>query len=216
MERSSVSPPRWPGVHSPHRPTGANTKYRHTVVSPATEDPELELRARFIAGDDEVLKDLYNEHGASVYTFAKRALGAEAARDLTQEVFLSAWRARSSFDATKGSLGGWLMGITKNRLVDTYRKAGRRVDEAELSEPVQQRAASEDHNRFGLLADRMVLTTALNTLPERQRHVLTMAFWGDLTQQQIAEDTNMPLGTVKSDMRRGLLQLRKELERSNV
>lgn len=186
------------------------------MVSSATEDPELELRARFIAGDDEVLKDLYNEHGAAVYTFAKRALGPEAARDLTQEVFLSAWRARSSFDATKGSLGGWLMGITKNRLIDTYRKAGRRVDEAELSEPVQQRAASEDHNRFGLLADRMVLTTALNTLPERQRHVLTMAFWGDLTQQQIAEDTNMPLGTVKSDMRRGLLQLRKELERSNV
>lgn len=62
----------------------------------------------------------------------------------------------------------------------------------------------------------MVLTAALNALPKRQRQVLTMAFWGDLTQQQIAEDTNLPLGTVKSDMRRGLIQLRKELEVSSV
>ncbi|MFW2381742.1 MAG: RNA polymerase sigma factor [Acidimicrobiales bacterium] len=186
------------------------------MISASTEDPEIDLRARFVAGDDEVLKDLYAEHGPAVYTFAKRALGAEVARDLTQEVFLSAWRARASYDPKKGSLGGWLMGITKNRLIDAYRKAGRRVDEAELSDPVQQRAASEDHNRFGLLADRMVLTAALNTLPERQRQVLTMAFWGDLTQQQIADDTELPLGTVKSDMRRGLLQLRAELERSDV
>jgi RNA polymerase sigma-70 factor (ECF subfamily) len=201
---------------TPHRPTGANTEYRQTVVPSATEDPELELRARFVAGDADVLKDIYAEHGAAVYTFAKRALGADLASDLTQEVFLSAWRARSSFDSTKGSLGAWLMGITKNRLIDSYRKSGRRVDQAELSEPVQQRAASQDHNRFGLLADRMVLTAALNALPKRQRQVLTMAFWGDLTQQQIAEDTNLPLGTVKSDMRRGLIQLRKELEVSSV
>jgi RNA polymerase sigma-70 factor (ECF subfamily) len=62
----------------------------------------------------------------------------------------------------------------------------------------------------------MVLTAALNTLPERQRQVLTMAFWGDLTQQQIAENTQLPLGTVKSDMRRGLIQLRTELERTDV
>ncbi|NNE96251.1 MAG: RNA polymerase sigma factor [Acidimicrobiales bacterium] len=193
-----------------------DAQYRHGVIAPSTDDPELALRDRFVAGDRDVVRDLYDHHGPAVYTFAKRAVGPELARDLTQDVFLSAWRARSSYNPSRGSLGGWLMGIMKNRLIDSYRKAGRRVDEAELSEPVQQRAASEDHHRFGQLADRMVLTAALNSLPERQREVLTLAFWGDRTQQQIAEETNQPLGTVKSDMRRGLLRLRAELERNDV
>lgn len=216
MERTTTVPEPRALVTQRQPRIGSGAKYRRTVISSSTEDPELDLRRRFVAGDADVVRDLYAEHGSAVYTFAKKAVGPEMARDLTQEVFLSAWRARSSYDPSKGSLGGWLMGITKNRLIDTYRKAGRRVDEAELSEPVQQRAASEDHNRFGLLADRMILTAALNNLPERQRTVLTMAFWGDLTQQQIAEDTRLPLGTVKSDMRRGLIQLRTELERSDV
>ncbi len=197
-------------------PTAHAKDYRKTVIPSSTEDPETDLRARFLAGDQAVMKDLYEEHGPSVYSFAKKAIGPEKARDLTQEVFLSAWRARTSFNPDKGSLGGWLMGITKNRLIDSYRKAGRRVDEAELSEPVQQRAAGEDHHQFGLLADRMVLIAALNTLPDRQRQVLTMAFWGDLTQQQISDEVGLPLGTVKSDMRRGLIRLRTELERDDV
>ncbi len=201
------------GLRSQQR---ARTQYRCGVISSSTEDPETDMRSRFIAGDRDVLKDLYDQHGPAIYTFAKRAIGPEKAQDLTQEVFLSAWRARGSYNPEKGSLGGWLMGITKNRLIDGYRKAGRRVDEAELSEPVQQRASNDEHNRFGLLADRMVLTAALNTLPARQKQVLTMAFWGDRTQQQIAEDIDLPLGTVKSDMRRGLIRLRTELERDDV
>ncbi len=211
LSESSLSDPIGRGSKHPHR-----TDYRWVVIPSSTEDPETDLCSRFIAGDRDVLKDLYDEHGPAVYTFAKRAIGPEMAKDLTQEVFLSAWRARESYNPSKGSLGGWLMGITKNRLIDTYRKAGRRVDEAELSDPVQQRASNDDHNRFSLLADRMVLTAAMNTLPERQKQVLTMAFWGDRTQQQISEDIDLPLGTVKSDMRRGLIRLRTELERDDV
>lgn len=191
-------------------------QYRPLVLSPFTEDPEIELRSKFIAGDRDALKTLYDLHSDSIFTFAKKSLGPEHAKDLTQEVFLSAWRARESFDPSKGSLGGWLMGITKNRLVDSYRRAGRRVNEAELSEPVQQRSANDEHLRFGILADRLVLTAALNALPDRQRQVLTLAFWGDRTQQQIADEFGLALGTVKSDMRRGLLRLRAELEREDV
>jgi RNA polymerase sigma-70 factor (ECF subfamily) len=189
--------------------------YRPFVLSP-TDDPELDLRSRFVAGDRDALKTLYDLHGDAIFTYAKKALGPEHAQDLTQEVFLSAWRARGSFDASKGSLGGWLMGITKNRLIDSYRRTARRVDEAELSEPVEQRSANEDHLRFGVLADRLVLTAALNALPDRQRKVLTLAFWGDRTQQQIADEFGLALGTVKSDMRRGLLRLRAELEREDI
>lgn len=197
-------------------PDEAFNKYRHGVLTSSSEDPEAWLRAKFVAGEADALAAVYAEHGPAVYTYANRAIGAEQAKDLTQEVFLSAWRARQSFDPNRGSLGGWLMGITKNRLIDSYRKAGRRVDEAELSDPVQARLVSDDHQTFQTLTDRMVLASALATLPDRQREVLTMAFWGDRTQQQIAEETGLPLGTVKSDMRRGLLKLRAELEHSDV
>lgn len=136
----------WPDVMTPHRPTGANTEYRQTVVPSATEDPELELRARFVAGDADVLKDIYAEHGAAVYTFAKRALGADLASDLTQEVFLSAWRARSSFDSTKGSLGRVAHGNHKEPLdrlipkVWSSRRPGRtkRAGSATRREPRSQ------------------------------------------------------------------------------
>lgn len=199
------------------RPLGAHrvNHYRQGVRSTSTEDAGQDLAARLAAGDRLALRALYERHGPEIYTFAAKALGTERAKDLTQDVFLSAWRARGSFDSTRGSVGGWLMGITKNRLIDTYRKSGRQLDEAELSEPVQQRAAGTDHEHIGLLADRMVLTAALKGLPDRQRMVLSLAFWGDLSQQQIAEETGLPLGTVKSDMRRGLARLRSELERSH-
>lgn len=192
-----------------------SSHYRQSVLFSSTEDPGQDLPARLAAGDRLALRTLYELHSPEIYTFAARALGAEKAKDLTQEVFLSAWRARHSFDSTKGSIGGWLMGITKNRLIDAYRKSGRQVDEAELSEPVQQQAAGTDHEHIGFLADRMVLTAALKGLPDRQRTVLSLAFWGDLSQQQIADRTGLPLGTVKSDMRRGLARLRTELERSH-
>lgn len=191
------------------------SQYRQGVLHSSAEDSEQELLARFAAGDRGALRTLYDQHSPTVYTFAAKALGTEKAHDITQEVFLAAWRARTSFDSSKGSVGGWLMGITKNRLIDSYRRSGRRVDEAELSEPVQQRASSNDHEAIGTLSDRMVLTAALHSLPERQRTVLSLAFWGDLTQQQIAERTGLPLGTVKSDMRRGLTRLRSELERDH-
>lgn len=194
----------------------ASGDYRPSVPRSPSQDPEALLRTKFVAGDSDALEAVYAMHGPAVYTYANRAIGAEKAKDLTQEVFLSAWRARESFDPHRGSLGGWLMGITKNRLIDSYRKAGRRLDEAELSEPVRSRLVSNDHRSFQTLTDRMVLASALAMLPDRQRDVLTLAFWGDQTQQQIAEETGLPLGTVKSDMRRGLLKLRAELEQSDA
>ncbi len=191
------------------------SKYRPVMLISSAEDPEGTLRELFVSGDPGALKAAYDQHGPAVYSFASKAIGTERAHDLTQEVFLSAWRARTSFNPERGSLGGWLIGITKNRLIDSYRKAGRRVAEAELSDAVQQSLASADDPTFGALADRMVLLTALSTLPIRQSEVLKMAFWGDFTQQQIADETGLPLGTVKSDMRRGLMKLRAELEKTD-
>lgn len=186
--------------------------YDLPVDSPSV-DPLTALEAQFARGDDTALKAAYDEHGPFIYTFCKRALGPEAGADVTQEVFLAAWKARERFDPTRGSLAGWLVGIAKNKIIDTHRRAGRRVTETELTFESSESAETPSLDR---LADRMLLADALTTLPERARKVLEYAFYDDLTHQQIADKCDLPLGTVKSDIRRGLQRLRHHLETANV
>lgn len=166
----------------------------------------------FERGDDTALKAAYDEHGSLIYTYCKRSLGPELAKDVTQEVFLAAWKARERFDSQRGSLAGWLMGIAKNKVIDQIRLAGRRVstvggtDMAEISTTTEHVSA---------LADRLLVSEAINSLPERSRKVVELAFFEDLTHAQIAERTDLPLGTIKSDIRRGLARMRRHLEGSS-
>ena len=162
-----------------------------------------------MAGGNDGLKKAYDAHGRLVYTFCARSLGPDRAHDVTQDVFVSAWKARDRFDPQKGTLAAWLMGIARNRIVDNVRSekrhSDRRADEndqPELSTPTEVDA----------LSDRLLVAEALRRLPERPRKVLTLAFFDDLTHPQIAEKTNLPLGTVKSDIRRGLAKIRTHLE----
>ncbi len=171
------------------------------------------LGAGFARGDDAALKAAYDEHGAFIYTFCKRALGPEAGADVTQEVFLAAWKARERFDPSRGSLAGWLVGIAKNKIIDVHRRAGRRVTETELAFESDETTPATGIDQ---LADKMLLADALTTLPPRARQVLELAFYKDLTHQQIAEQCDLPLGTVKSDIRRGLQRLRHHLETADV
>lgn len=187
-------------------------------ADPVTDAPEIPVdpaQQRFLDGDESALKVAYDQHGALIYTFCKRSVDAESAADLTQEVFLAAWKARDRFDPTRGTLAGWLMGIAKNKVIDLHRHRGRRVKETELR---PDRAGHTDDSkiqgdrRIELLADKMLLAEALGTLPARSRQVLELAFYEDLTHPQIAEKCDLPLGTVKSDIRRGLQRLRLYVE----
>lgn len=168
------------------------------------------VEAAFEGGDEDALRAAYDAHGSLVYSFCRRSLGEDRAKDVTQEVFVSAWRARDRFDSSKGSLAGWLMGITKNRLIDNVRAeqrhASRRSDAETGDLPVES-----DVERVG---DRMLVADALKSLPERSRKVIELAYLNDLTHTQIAEQTSLPLGTVKSDIRRGLASIRRHLESS--
>jgi RNA polymerase sigma-70 factor (ECF subfamily) len=129
---------------------------------------------------------------------------------VTQDVFVSAWRGRDQFDPARGTLGAWLVGITKRRIIDHVRRerrhSERRADEDDRVAP----AASEPE--LDRIADRMVVARALADLAERPRRVITMAYVEGLTHQEIAERTGLPLGTIKSDIRRGLVNLRQHLE----
>lgn len=170
-----------------------------------------DVDAAFLRGDDDALRRAYDAHGRLIYTFCARSLGEERAHDVTQEVFLSAWRARDRFDPSRGTLAGWLTGIAKNRIIDSVRAekrhSDRRAPEHDMELPTESQTEA--------LADRLLLADALRILPERSREVVTLAFFEDLTHPQIAERTALPLGTVKSDIRRGLARIRRHLEDPN-
>ena len=188
-------------------PLPRTSRYSLPVTAAATpvEDP---VEAAFVRGDDDALHRAYGAHGRLVYSFCARSLDPERAKDVTQEVFVSAWKARHRYDPSKGRLSTWLMAITRNRVIDNVRSEKRHSDRRAHEDSVELFTESE----ADATGDKMLVADALRELPARTREVITLAYFHDLTHPQIAERTNIPLGTVKSDIRRGLLRIRRHLE----
>ena len=167
-----------------------------------------DVETAFVRGDDDALRRAYDEHGRLVYSFCAKSLGSERAKDVTQEVFLSAWRARDRYSPEKGRLGAWLMAIARNRVIDNVRSEKRHSDRRADEDTIELSTEAEVERT----SDQMLVADALRELPERSREVITLAYFHDLTHPQISERTNIPLGTVKSDIRRGLARIRRHLE----
>lgn len=182
-------------------------------VSSADITPLREVDAAEVAfaeGDSGALERAYEAYGPMVYTMCRRALGADLAADATQEVFVSAWRARTQFDVRRGSLGGWLAGITKYRIVDVLRSRQRQVVVGEID-----LASTTGPSGVDEMLDRVLLADALERLPAASKRLIELAFFEHLTHAEIAERCALPLGTVKSDIRRGLARLRRHMERDH-
>lgn len=188
-----------------------NTRTRPTTtpVPPVEETRyEEELAHGLVKADEDAFAAIYRRWGSLVHTLATRSLGdAHEAEDVTQQVFVGAWRGRHGFRPERGTLGAWLVGITRRKVVDALAARTRRLSLVE--------SAGQDITPARLVQpaldevlDRVLLVEALSRLPQAQRDVLCMAFYEDLTQAQIAERTGVPLGTVKSHARRGLHRLR--------
>ncbi|HEX9086699.1 MAG TPA: sigma-70 family RNA polymerase sigma factor [Arthrobacter sp.] len=172
------------------------------------------LNESFAAGDETALAEAYRQFSPLVHTLALRSLrDNSAADDVTQEVFIRVWRSRSAFDPAKARLPAWIVGITRNVITDaqaaSMRETRKVLAAVELS-PDPERAAG--HAAAEVLADRLLLDGELERLGEPQGSILKLAFYDDLTHSQISQKLHLPLGTVKSHIRRSLSQLRNRLE----
>ena len=158
-------------------------------------DPDVLDRA-FASGGDAALEQAYQRYGSLIYSFCVRTVGSAAAADVTQEVFISAWRSRQTYTPRLGSLRAWLMSIAKNRCIDHWRsQRNRPAATGELAD-----VPSPDH--VDQVALRMVLADAVAELPDRQRTIVELAHIHGLTHDEVATRTGLPLGTVKSRLNR--------------
>lgn len=196
------------------RSAGVRPPLSTEVRTPSAEKRlyEDDLARGLRAADENAFAATYRHWGPLVHTMAARSLGdTYEAEDVTQQVFLGAWRGRDGFHPERGSLGAWLVGITRRKIIDALAARTRRLtlidSVAHFADPQPPEERVSD-----AVLDRVLVADALSRLPRHQREVLCMAFYDDLTHAQIAERTGMPLGTVKSHSRRGLHQLRHGIE----
>jgi RNA polymerase sigma-70 factor (ECF subfamily) len=185
-------------------------------------ESDTELCRMAASGDGRALEELYERYSRIVMSFAWRMMAERgAAEELTQEVFFRAWKQAGAYREGKGSYATWLLSITRNMAIDEMRKRQRRPQRADLEDPIAAVASIVDGDRsveelawIGSLREEMV--SALGLLPANQRAPIELAYFRGLTQREVAESLEVPLGTIKTRMRLGMRKLREELEARKV
>ncbi|MHA6511060.1 RNA polymerase sigma factor [Tessaracoccus sp. Z1128] len=172
------------------------------------------LAARFAAGDESALREAFSRWSRLVHTIARSSLGSSTdADDVTQQVFIAAWKSRATLRATDESLPAWLIGICKLKVIDALRARSRgfRTDEAVAREALVGDPPVEAA-RTDAVVDAVVVHDALATLGDPRATILRMVYLEDRTHDEVAQRLALPLGTVKSHVRRGLERLRAVFE----
>ncbi len=174
---------------------------------------DIDLLRRTGMGDRDGFAELYHRYTGLVYSTAFRVLNSRAdAEDVAQDVMFMIWEKSPLFDAAKGKPATWILTMARNRAIDRLRSLQRRArlqDEAENDARVEESVQSSQPAEFLEAAERgAAVRDALARLRDEQREVIEMAYFGGLTQQEIARHLGEPPGTVKARMRRGMLRLR--------
>jgi RNA polymerase sigma-70 factor, ECF subfamily len=178
-----------------------------------SQPSDVDLLDRLRAGQVSALSVIYDRYSRLVYGLAYRILqNAEEAEDLTQEVFLTVWQ-RDTYNPQRGSFSSFIALLTRSRAIDRIRARGTKlrflqrwqgiVSSESVPNPVDNASMEERSQR---------IREALVLLSDKEREVLEIAYYEGLSQSEIAQRLNVPLGTVKTRSRQGLLKLRQTLE----
>ncbi len=171
-------------------------------------EDDARLMSRVRQRDARAFEALYDRHHRLVYGIAMRLMAhRSAAEDVTQAVFLKIWSDSDAFAA--GNFAAWVGRVTRNCCMDILRAKSRHAQ----SELIGDRTDEEDIEETAFAKiDAVAVRRALNGLPEAQRHLIDLAYFAGMTQERIAQETGVPLGTVKTRIRAGLQRLRQLLD----
>lgn len=172
------------------------------------------LLARIAVGDQSALAELYDASSPKVFGLAMKILGDHAAaEETTLDVYTQVWRRISTYDAERGTPGRWLMTLAKHRAIDRFRSSylerGRQVPVEQAAELPGREETPEQYS-VGLERHRLV-QEALATLSADQRQAIALAYYWGMSQSEVADQLKLPLGTVKTRMRLGMIRLREAL-----
>ena len=192
------------------RPSRRGERQLSSSVASGSVGDDQALADGFAAGGEWALREAYARWSPLVFRLALRSLGDRTdAEDVTQQVYISAWRTRGGFDPSRSSLSAWIVGITRHRIADAHaaRSRTRRLEDALVAEAsTQPRSGGDD------LAERIMVAEELDRLEPVPRKVMQLAFYEQLSHSQIADTLGLPMGTVKSHIRRSLSRLRTRWE----
>jgi len=193
-----------PGLRLPLR--------RNATGVHAPTDGELLALAK--QGDADAFEVIYDRHAAAAFALARRICrDAVIAEDVVQDAFLSLWRGRDRYDAARGQVRSWLLGIVHNSAIDRLRRSGVHERRRASAEGIEDRLEAPDRTEEEVeqREEATAVRGALRNLPEEQRQVIELAYFDGLTHTQIATRLEQPVGTVKGRMRLGLLKLNAQL-----
>ena len=194
----------------------------HHAFNLRDEASDADLVAHLAAGEQWPMGVLYDRYARLVFSLVLKILhNQERAEEIVQEVFTRVWRSAPSFQASRGNFVNWLLGIAHHRAIDELRRqSGQRrhavfVDDEDALRSVPDPASGPAEAAW-IAHKRLTVRLAMQELPAEQRQAIELAYFGGLTQREIAAQTGTPLGTVKTRMRLGLQKLRTSLEAEDL
>jgi len=191
-------------------PLGVRRPSMSQPEPPIQESPsDNELLALVAAGDQQAFRLFYDRYAGRILSYVRQlSRNAGSEEDVVQEVFVQVWRKAATYRPSRGAVAGWLYTMTRNRLVDRWRRKSARI-EADENELDRIEAPARGHE--GHVVD-LSVRQALSQLSLEQREAVELAYFGGLTYEETAEKLGLPLGTLKSRIRAGLQRMRSLLD----